>query len=125
MDSKIIHPDPQQEYWFHEGCHIFEISNSSDDPDISIARARVEPGEQTKWHALHGISERYIILKGEGIVEVDNLPATTVSVGDVVRVPADTRQRIKNTGREDLIFYAICNPRFVTQAYIDLDEPNP
>ena len=32
------------EYYFEEGCYITEISNSTDDPKLSIVRARVEPG---------------------------------------------------------------------------------
>lgn len=52
--------------FFEEGCFIVEISNSSDDPEVSIARARVEPGRATQWHRLMGISERYVILEGKG-----------------------------------------------------------
>lgn len=50
-------------------------------------------------------------------MEVGTLEATDVSEGDVIRIPADTRQRITNTGDTDLIFYAICTPRFKAAHY--------
>jgi mannose-6-phosphate isomerase-like protein (cupin superfamily) len=34
-------------------------------------------------------------------------------------IPPDTRQRIRNTGVGDLIFLAICSPRFQEKNYID------
>jgi mannose-6-phosphate isomerase-like protein (cupin superfamily) len=109
------------EYFFDEGCYITEWSNSPDDADASIARARVVPGVTTRWHSLTGIVERYVILQGEGSVEVGNLPAMPVESGDVVVIPAGTRQRIRNAGTVDLVFLAVCTPRFVVEAYVDLE----
>jgi len=109
------------EYFFAEGCFMTELSNSDDDPAISIARARLEPGKTTRWHYLRGTTERYVMLQGAGLVEVDELPAQQVSDGDVVIIPAGARQRISNTGKSDLVFLAICSPRFTPAAYVDLE----
>ena len=109
------------EYFFAEGCFITELSNSEDDPAISIARARLEPGRTTRWHYLRGTTERYVMVQGAGLVEVDELPAQHVSDGDVVIIPAGERQRISNTGKTDLVFLAICSPRFTQAAYVDLE----
>jgi mannose-6-phosphate isomerase-like protein (cupin superfamily) len=109
------------EYFFAEGCFITELSNSDDDPAVSIARARLEPGKTTRWHYLHGTSERYVMVQGAGLVEVGDLPAQHVSDGDVVIIPAGTRQRIRNTGETDLVFLAICSPRFTPAAYVDVE----
>ena len=117
MPAKIIHSDPEHEYWFQEGCHILELANHPDDPMVSIARARVEPGTCTRWHCLQGTWERYLLSEGEGIIEVGDLEPTRVSAGDVVCIPPDTRQRIRNTGSRDLVFYAICSPRFTPGCY--------
>ena len=106
-----------QEYYFKEGCHIVEVSNSADDPGLSIARARVEPGELTQWHWLSATQERYVILEGEGEVEVGDNAAAPVRQGDVVIIPAGERQRIRNTGDCDLLFLAICTPRFQPENY--------
>jgi len=46
------------EYYFEEGCFIHELSNDPDDPEVSIARARVAPGQITRWHYLRETSER-------------------------------------------------------------------
>lgn len=45
---------------------------------MSVARARVEPGRTTRWHRLEGIDERYLILEGCGLVEVDEQPPREV-----------------------------------------------
>lgn len=107
----------QQEYWFHEGCYITELSNIPADPAVSIARARVAPGTTTRWHRLHDITERYLVLEGEGRVEVGDGLRETVGPGDTVHIPPLVRQRITNTGATDLVFLAICTPRFVAEAY--------
>ena len=109
--------NPDAEYYFDEGCHIIEMSNSADDPDVSIARARVEPGVTTPWHSLDKTVERYVILQGTAVVEVCNAKPQQVEVGDVVLIPAAVRQRITNTGEQDLLFLAICSPRFSVDAY--------
>jgi mannose-6-phosphate isomerase-like protein (cupin superfamily) len=61
--------------------------------------------------------ERYVILEGHGLVEVGDLAPQEVGPGDVVLIPPSCRQRIANTGRADLIFLAICSPRFEPRAY--------
>jgi mannose-6-phosphate isomerase-like protein (cupin superfamily) len=112
---------PEQEYYTPEGCFVLELSNTPDDPQVSIARARVAPGVTTRWHRLSGTAERYVILEGKGRVEVGDLPAQEVAPGDVVFIPPSRRQRITNIGRADLIFLAICTPRFTNQAYEDIE----
>lgn len=109
--------DSKDEYYFEEGCHLIETSNSVDDEDVSIARARVEKSQRTKWHYLEHTTERYVILSGCGLVEVGTDRACDVTAGDVVIIPANSRQRIKNTGADDLLFLAICSPRFQKKNY--------
>lgn len=108
-----------KEYYFTEGCFINELWNTIEDENVSIARARLVSGETTKWHQLEGIAERYVILEGKGVVEVGNNAPSDVKPGDVVMIPAGTRQRIRSTGQDDLVFLAICTPRFVARAYRD------
>ncbi|WP_273149882.1 cupin domain-containing protein [Methylophaga thiooxydans] len=119
MTSNIKKYDPEREYFFVEGCYINELSNGGLDPDVSIAQARVTPGVTTQWHRLNGTTERYVILDGEGEVEVGDCAPKQVKKGDVVIIPPQTRQRISNTSEEDLIFLAICSPRFQEKNYID------
>jgi len=111
------------EYWFEEGCYITELSNAADDPAVSIARARVEPGRTTRWHRLRETVERYVVLEGTGRVEVGDEPPRMVGPGDVVLIPAMQRQRITNTGKADLVFLAVCTPRFRRDNYEDVEIP--
>lgn len=108
------------EFFTEEGCYITELSNSSDDPELSIARARVEPGVTTRLHRLDGVTERYIILEGKGRMEVGDLPPQDVYPGDVVLIPSLCPQRITNTGDGDLMFLAVCTPRFHVDVYEDI-----
>ena len=111
-----------EEVYTPERCYIIELSNSTDDPDLSIAQARVEPGITTRWHRLHGTGERYFILEGTGRAEIGDLPPRDVAAGDVVIIPPLTPQRITNTGVSDLIFLALCTPRYQESVYEDIDE---
>jgi mannose-6-phosphate isomerase-like protein (cupin superfamily) len=122
MNPKIISSDTKHEFHTHEECWITESWNSPEDIALSIARARVEPGVTTRWHALEAIQERYLITAGTGRVEVGDLPPTIVKKGDVVIIPPGVRQRVTNTGQSDLIFYALCTPRFEEKYYRDLGQ---
>lgn len=119
MQPSIKKSELTSEYYFHEGCYITELSNSEDDPGLSIARARVEPGVTTKLHKLSATVERYVILEGVGFVEVGNEPPQKVMPNDVVIIPASYSQKITNNGTSDLIFLAICSPRFERSCYVD------
>jgi len=120
MKASVKRPEVQQEFSTPEGCYILEVSNSADDEAASIARARVAPGVTTRWHRVKDTAERYVILEGRGRVEVGELAPQEVGPGDVVLIPPSVRQRIANIGEVDLIFLAICTPRFRNEAYEDL-----
>jgi mannose-6-phosphate isomerase-like protein (cupin superfamily) len=120
VKASVRRPAPADEFETPEGCHIIEISNSAEDPALSIARARVEPGVTTRWHRLAGTAERYVILEGSGRVELGDQPPRDVRPGDVVLIPPQCAQRITNTGTADLIFLAICTPRFTNGCYESL-----
>lgn len=120
--EKIGTSGKPQEYYFDEGCFITELLNSADDARVSVARARVESGQTTRWHCLTDIHERYLILEGYGLVEVGEEPPRKVEPGDAVQIPPGCRQRISNTGTTDLIFLAVCTPRFIPEAYQDWQE---
>jgi mannose-6-phosphate isomerase-like protein (cupin superfamily) len=122
MKESIKSLDLRKELYTDEACYIAEVSNSSDDPQLSIARARVKPGVTTRWHRLINTHERYCIISGEAIVEIGILAAQKIVAGDVVLIPPMCRQRIRNTGTKDLIFFAICTPRFSSDNYQDLEQ---
>ncbi|MDD1626272.1 MAG: cupin domain-containing protein [Methylococcaceae bacterium] len=121
MQTQILKANETDEYYFDEGCFILELSNSPADPDVSIARARVKAGVTTKLHRLKGVVERYVILSGIAKVEVAECEPQQLSAGDVVIIPSLCSQRITNIGTEDLIFLAICTPRFTEKVYENID----
>jgi mannose-6-phosphate isomerase-like protein (cupin superfamily) len=122
LNPTILKTNPGQEFYTDEKCHILELSNSPDDPAVSIAQARVAPGVTTRWHRLKDTTERYCVLSGRGRVEVGDLPPQEVCAGDVVLIPPNCRQRITNLGSDDLLFLAICSPRFLPEAYEDIED---
>lgn len=121
MQPEVKPASAAVEFETSERCHITEVANDPGDEFVSIARARVEPGVTTARHKLDRISERYIIVSGQGRVEVNELKPIDVGPGDVVRIPADIAQRITNTGKTDLIFYAVCSPPFRQASYVSLE----
>jgi mannose-6-phosphate isomerase-like protein (cupin superfamily) len=121
MKPEIKKGTEAEEFETQEHCYIIEVANDSGDELVSITRARVKPGVTTGWHRLKGVSERYIIITGNGIVEVEGLNKAKVSEGDVVRIPSEAAQRITNTGKTDLVFYCVCSPPFTLGCYEALE----
>ncbi len=117
MAALVLKANEAEEYYFDEGCYILELSNTETDPDVSIARARVKPGVTTKLHRLQGVVERYVILSGQGAFNVPGQSVEILVSGDVVIIPPASPQSITNTGRDDLVFLAICSPRFTVEIY--------
>ena len=105
-----------EEYFLAEGCHILELCNSDEHSELSIARARLEPQQETELHSLISTAERYIIQHGCGIATIDK-QEFTVNVNDVLVIQPNISQKISNTGDEDLIFLVICTPRFQPDNY--------
>jgi len=117
----VHHPDPSQEYPIAELCRILEVWNRPEDAALSVAQARLAPGVTTRLHRLTGTIERYLILAGQGRVEIGDLAPEVVGPGDLVHIPAGCPQRITNPGETDLVFLALCTPRFTQAVYEDLD----
>jgi len=122
MKETIKQKNLKEEFYTSEKCYVTELSNTPKDPDVSIARARVESGVKTRWHRLKGTSERYFIISGIGLVEVGKLLPQEATVGDIVHIPPMCPQRVTNIGTEDLVFLAICSPRFSQDVYEDIED---
>ena len=117
MKPQIRRNQNTEEFDTAEHCFITEWSNTPDDAAASIARARVIPGVTTQQHRLKDTTERYVILQGTGRAEIGDLPPQEVQPGDVVLIPPDCWQCISNIGTTDLLFLAICTPRFELKNY--------
>ena len=111
---------PPPEFWTSERCYITELLNDAEQPEVSIARARVEPGVTTELHAL-SVAEWYILEQGHGLMCVGDEPPFSVGPGDAVAIPKDAAQRITNTGHDDLTFLCVCVPNFSRECYTSLE----
>ena len=109
------------EFWTEERCFITELVNSPDQPNGSLAIARVEPGVTTQLHALSGLSETYTVRKGTGLAKV-NGRTHRLNCGESLIIPKGASQQITNDGTEDLQFYCLCTPRFTPNCYINLES---
>ena len=87
------------------------LSPLKDDVEISfsIAHAKVMAGEETLPHRLSS-SEIYYILDGQGEMYIDG-ERKTVREGCLIYIPPNSVQKIKNTGKGDLSFYALLSQR--------------
>lgn len=120
-EPRIVRRDELSEFYIGERCHVVEHWNTPDDAQASVARIRVAPGTTTQWHRLRGTAERYLIVHGRGCMQVEGLAPSEVGAGDTVFIPAGAAQRIANLGDDDLVFLALCTPRFVPECYEDLE----
>lgn len=121
MSPAWLIPGPfPPEFATPERCAITELLNDPACPEVSLALARVAPGVTTRLHAVVDTVERYLILRGQGLVEVGG-EAQAVGPGDRVVIAAGVPQRITNTGQAPLEFHCVCTPRFRQEAYRDLE----
>lgn len=74
----------------------------------SLAHTKVKPGQITLTHRLKG-AEVYYIVEGRGQMHVDD-EQEEVSAGQVIYIPPNSVQRIRNTGKGDLVFLCIVDP---------------
>jgi mannose-6-phosphate isomerase-like protein (cupin superfamily) len=74
----------------------------------SLAHATVKSGEITHAHRLKS-SEVYYILQGTGEMYIDDEKEKVLS-GQVIYIPPNSVQRIKNIGNGELAFLCIVDP---------------
>ncbi|MFT3947198.1 MAG: cupin domain-containing protein [Agriterribacter sp.] len=115
--KKIISSKHLDEFYTPEKCFIAEVLNTEEYNFFSVAKARVEPGIITELHTLKDTDEAYYILSGKGEMEIDSETVGIAEANDIVFIPRNSTQRIKNIANEDLIFLCICAPRFIPENY--------
>ncbi len=88
---------------------IFHPAHTGINTSYSLAHARLLPGELSTQHSLNKSSELYYILKGDGMMHIDE-EVSRVTKDNVVFIPAGSQQWIENSGDEELIFLCIVSP---------------
>ncbi len=99
------------EFTSGDNALLREFFNSNKDgtkTNYSLAHAKVLPGRKTKPHKLKS-SEIYYILKGEGLMRVDD-ETTMLYPDEAVYIPPGAEQYIENTGKSGLEFICIVAP---------------
>ena len=81
----------------------------------SLAHAILRPKEKSLPHKFFEASEVYYILKGEGVMHIDDESAK-VSPGDTIYIPPQAVQWIENIGSVDLEFLCIVDPAWKPDA---------
>lgn len=95
----------------NDGCRLRELLHPERDPvsiSYSLAIASVDQGDATSPHTLKE-TEVYWILQGTGEMHIGEETAA-LTKGDVVVIPPEMPQWIRNIGKETLVFAAIVSP---------------
>jgi mannose-6-phosphate isomerase-like protein (cupin superfamily) len=87
----------------------------------SLAEAWLEPGQETERHHHARTEELYVLLDGEGELEVDGA-RRRVAPGDAILIPPGARHRIRASERGPLRFLCCCAPPYAHEDTF-LDEP--
>jgi mannose-6-phosphate isomerase-like protein (cupin superfamily) len=83
--------------------------------NYSLAHATLESNEKSLPHKFFEASEVYYILKGRGVIHIDDEIAE-VSPGDTIYIPPQAVQWIENVGSDDLEFLCIVDPAWKPDA---------
>lgn len=89
---------------------IFHPTNSAI-KNMSIAEARIKPGESTEYHFHKKSQEIYFILEGTGLMDIEG-EKKKVRENDCVFIPARTKHRIKNIGKKTLRILCQSSPAY-------------
>ncbi len=77
----------------------------------SLAEATLRPGQATERHYHAASEELYVLLAGEGELEVDG-ERRGVGPGDAILIPPGARHQIRATGADELRFLCCCAPPY-------------
>ncbi|MFB5630676.1 MAG: cupin domain-containing protein [Nitrosopumilaceae archaeon] len=87
---------------------IFHPHNTLNGIRFSLSHSSLEVGKKSKLHKIKS-SEIYYILEGEGNLQIDN-EVFKISKDEAIYIPPHSKQRIENTGKNDLKFLCMVDP---------------
>jgi mannose-6-phosphate isomerase len=88
----------------HRPWGYFEVL--SDEKDHKVKRITVHQGKRLSYQSHKKRYEHWFIVKGVGVITIDN-DDIEVTSGYSVDINRETAHRIKNSGRDDLVFIEI------------------
>jgi len=102
-----------QEYVTLDGSVVRELvrPETTGSRHLSVATARVAPGQRTHPHRHLTSEEAYYVLRGEGSVTVGS-KTTRVTAGGAVLIPVGTVHWAVAEGTEPLLLVCLCAPPY-------------
>lgn len=85
-----------------------------EEPDYKVKRIVVLPGKRLSYQKHFKRSEHWIIVKGEGLVILDEREFP-LKAGQVVEIPQGAAHRIGNLGKEPLIFIEVQRGEYLSE----------
>lgn len=112
--------EEQDEIVALDDTRVREFLNPKHDKDglhltYSLAHASLPPGESSLPHRFKEASEVYYILRGKGMMHIDDEVAE-VGPGDTIYIPPRAVQYIESIGKESLDFLCIVDPAWQQDA---------
>jgi mannose-6-phosphate isomerase-like protein (cupin superfamily) len=90
--------------------------------ELAVTWVRGEPGSQQGLHAHEKSEQVYIIVRGRGLMIVDD-GEREVEAGTAVLIPARAEHAIRNIGTEPLEYVSVTTPPFDAEISGDSWEP--
>jgi len=97
-----------QPFTTKDGSTIRELHHTAAQ---SLAEATLAPGQATERHYHRASEEIYMVLAGEGLLEVDG-DKRPVGEGDAALIPPGAWHAIRNDAAGDLRFLCCCAPPY-------------
>jgi mannose-6-phosphate isomerase-like protein (cupin superfamily) len=89
---------------------------------LAVTWVRGEPGSQQGLHAHHESEQVYVVVRGRGLMIVDD-EALEIEAGGAVLIPAGGRHAIRNVGTEPLEYISATAPPFPAEISGDTWQP--
>ncbi len=109
----IVNCDNAPPFTTKDGSTIREIlaHRNSCIRNQSLAEATLPPHTRTQAHYHPLTEEIYYVLRGEGLMAIEQEKAI-IRPGDGVAIPPGVKHQILNIGKEDLVFLCTCAPAY-------------
>ena len=122
--KQVKHIKNLQQIVAGDACFLKEIFHPDRDPvktHHSLAYAFVEPGGKTLNHYLEKQSETYYIIKGKGMMHIDD-ESFEVETGNSYIVPPKGKQWLENLGEDRLEFLVIVDTPWKLEDEVVVEE---
>lgn len=77
-----------------------------DEEKYKVKKISVDPGQRLSYQSHEKRSEAWIVIEGEAEVTLDD-QVKTLKVGELIRIPAKAKHRVRNPGKTPLVFVEV------------------